>query len=96
MTENTGYTGKKEILLAENSGFCFGVRQAIEKTEAEIKKKKEGGSKGRIYTWGPLIHNRTVTDDLREKRGVHSVLAGLRRERGCPRRALPWGDKAVL
>ena len=67
MTENTGYTGKKEILLAENSGFCFGVRQAIEKTEAEIKKKKEGGSKGRIYTWGPLIHNRTVTDDLREK-----------------------------
>ena len=67
MTENTGYKGKKEILLAENSGFCFGVRQAIEKTEAEIKKKKEGGSKGRIYTWGPLIHNRTVTDDLREK-----------------------------
>ena len=64
MTENTG---KREILLAENSGFCFGVRQAIEKTEAEIIKKKESGSRGRIYTWGPLIHNRTVTDDLREK-----------------------------
>ena len=64
MTENTG---KREILLAENSGFCFGVRQAIEKTEAEIIKKKESGSSGRIYTWGPLIHNRTVTDDLREK-----------------------------
>ena len=41
MTKNTGYTGKKEILLAENSGFCFGVWQAIEKTEAEIIKKKE-------------------------------------------------------
>ena len=64
MTENTG---KRETLLAENSGFCFGVRQAIEKTEAEIIKKKESGSSGRIYTWGPLIHNRTVTDDLREK-----------------------------
>ena len=29
----------KEILLAENSGFCFGVKQAMEKTEKEIQKK---------------------------------------------------------
>ena len=29
----------KEILLAENSGFCFGVKQAMEKTEKEIEKK---------------------------------------------------------
>ena len=27
---------KREIILAENSGFCFGVKRAIEKTEAEI------------------------------------------------------------
>ena len=31
----------KEILLAENSGFCFGVKQAMEKTEKEIEKNNE-------------------------------------------------------
>ena len=31
----------KEILIAENSGFCFGVKQAIEKTEEQIKIKEE-------------------------------------------------------
>ena len=59
----------REILLAENSGFCFGVRQAIEKTEEQINLKKSGKIKGRIFTCGPLIHNRLVTDDLAE-RGV--------------------------
>ena len=59
----------KEILIAENSGFCFGVKQAIEKTEEQIKIKDEGGITGRIFTCGPLIHNRLVTDDL-ASRGV--------------------------
>lgn len=59
----------REILLAENSGFCFGVRQAIEKTEEQINLKKSGKTEGRIFTCGPLIHNRLVTDDLAE-RGV--------------------------
>ncbi len=57
----------KEILTASHSGFCFGVKQAIEKTEAEIAGKKNSPAAGRIYTWGPLIHNKTVTDGLREK-----------------------------
>ena len=56
---------KKTIIRAKNSGFCFGVKQAIEKTEEQILLNK-GKT---IYTAGPLIHNRTVTDDL-EKRGV--------------------------
>lgn len=69
--------------MAENSGFCFGVRQAIEKTEEEIRQKNQPVSNsnptalqsnkaddGRIFTWGPLIHNRIVTDELAEK-GVH-------------------------
>lgn len=59
----------KEVLLAENSGFCFGVKQAIEKTEEQIKIKEKGGISGNIYTCGPLIHNRLVTDDL-AARGV--------------------------
>ena len=54
----------KEILVAENSGFCFGVKQAIEKTEEQIKRKEKGEITGRIYTCGPLIHNRLVTNDL--------------------------------
>ncbi|MDO4281840.1 MAG: bifunctional 4-hydroxy-3-methylbut-2-enyl diphosphate reductase/30S ribosomal protein S1 [Peptococcaceae bacterium] len=41
-----------EILLAPNSGFCFGVRAAINKGEKLIE---EG--KGPIATLGPLIHN---------------------------------------
>ena len=65
----------REILTAANSGFCFGVKQAIEKAEEEIRRKAESSSPGRIYTWGPLIHNKTVTDGLKEK-GV-SILDSL-------------------
>ena len=67
---------KREIITAPYSGFCFGVKQAIEKTEDEIKIREEGKTTGKIYTWGPLIHNKTVTDGLREK-GV-SILDNLK------------------
>ena len=56
----------REIIRAAGSGFCFGVRQAIEKTEEQIR---ENGGQRRIFTWGPLIHNSLVTDDL-AARGV--------------------------
>ena len=61
-----------EIIRAKNSGFCFGVKQAIEKTERQIELNR---GRKKIYTCGPLIHNTLVTDDL-EKRGV-SILKGL-------------------
>ena len=61
-----------EIIRAENSGFCFGVKQAIEKTEKQIENNSEGK---KIYTCGPLIHNKLVTDDL-EARGV-SILTNI-------------------
>ena len=51
------------IKRAEHSGFCFGVRQAIETAEKVIK---ENGDK-KIYSFGPLIHNRSVNDDLQRK-----------------------------
>lgn len=59
-----------KIILAEHSGFCFGVKQAIDKTlnELDIKKNKEG----RIYTYGPIIHNDIVIEDLRSK-GVEII-----------------------
>ena len=58
------------IKLAEHSGFCFGVREAIRKTEETIDSNRQNGV--RIYTCGPLIHNKTVTEDL-EKRGVYII-----------------------
>ncbi|MHC1722409.1 MAG: bifunctional 4-hydroxy-3-methylbut-2-enyl diphosphate reductase/30S ribosomal protein S1 [Aminipila sp.] len=58
-----------EIKLAENSGFCFGVKRAIEITEETAEKYK--GDK-QVLTCGPLIHNRIVTDDL-QKKGVEII-----------------------
>ncbi|MBR3785478.1 MAG: bifunctional 4-hydroxy-3-methylbut-2-enyl diphosphate reductase/30S ribosomal protein S1 [Firmicutes bacterium] len=52
-----------EIIRAKNSGFCFGVKQAIEKTEAQVEKNRGK----RIFTCGPLIHNQFVTGQLAEK-----------------------------
>ena len=60
------------IIKAENSGFCFGVKRAIELTEAEISERDAGRLKGRLYTCGPLIHNDTVNEWLKAK-GVESI-----------------------
>ncbi len=51
------------IEIAEKSGFCFGVERAIRLTEEAAEKY------GGVYTLGPLIHNKTVTDSL-EKKGI--------------------------
>ena len=57
----------REIIRAPHSGFCFGVKQAIEKAEREAE-----ASENIIYSFGPLIHNSGVTDEL-EKKGVHII-----------------------
>ena len=56
----------KEIIRAEHAGFCFGVKQAIEKAEKAVFEFEE------IYSCGPLIHNRGVTDEL-EQKGLKTV-----------------------
>ncbi|MCT4565195.1 MAG: 4-hydroxy-3-methylbut-2-enyl diphosphate reductase [Maledivibacter sp.] len=56
-----------KIYVAQNSGFCFGVKRALNKTFEAVKKKEKN-----IYTYGPLIHNKQVIDKLRES-GVESV-----------------------
>ena len=55
-----------KILLAKNSGFCFGVRRAVEMAEQCAKER------GTVYTYGNIIHNESVVRALAEK-GVHSV-----------------------
>ncbi len=52
------------VVLAENSGFCFGVRRAVDTVEKLIS---EGNS--HIFTVGELIHNPTYLKRL-ENKGV--------------------------
>lgn len=56
-----------EIIVAENSGFCFGVKEAIKKTYETINDNENKGI--HIYTYGPLIHNDQVISEL-HKQGV--------------------------
>ena len=56
-----------EVILAESAGFCFGVKRAVDTVYEQAEQKK-----GKIYTYGPIIHNEEVVEDL-EKKGVHVV-----------------------
>lgn len=51
-----------EIILAKSAGFCFGVKRAVDYAYSKKGQKD-------IYTYGPIIHNKTVTGDL-EKKGI--------------------------
>ncbi|OQB15901.1 MAG: 30S ribosomal protein S1 [Firmicutes bacterium ADurb.Bin193] len=57
-----------KIILAKGSGFCFGVKRAVDIAS------KTAGEQGNntVYTLGPLIHNTQVTDEL-EKMGICSA-----------------------
>ena len=50
------------VKLAKNVGFCMGVRRAMEMTLFEANK-----GDGKLFTYGPLIHNQQVLDLLRSK-----------------------------
>ncbi len=49
--------------LAKTAGFCFGVKRAVDKVYEEITKHNK------VYTYGPIIHNEEVVNDL-ESKGV--------------------------
>ncbi|OOM10513.1 bifunctional 4-hydroxy-3-methylbut-2-enyl diphosphate reductase/30S ribosomal protein S1 [Clostridium saccharobutylicum] len=51
----------REVVLANNAGFCFGVQRAVKEA---LKIQKEHNAK--IYTLGPLIHNNDVVKFLEE------------------------------
>ncbi|MBQ3229839.1 MAG: 4-hydroxy-3-methylbut-2-enyl diphosphate reductase, partial [Clostridia bacterium] len=53
-----------DIKISEYSGFCFGVKRAVDMINQYID-----NSNRRIYCLGELIHNRLFTQTLRE-RGV--------------------------
>lgn len=55
------------ILLARTSGFCMGVKRAM-----QLALQTAGRLPGRVYTCGPLIHNPQAVNYLREN-GVETV-----------------------
>ena len=57
----------KTITLAEHSGFCYGVKTALQKTLKTVEEYE--GTGRRVYTFGPIIHNDDVVNDL-NMRGV--------------------------
>ncbi len=56
-----------EIIIAKNSGLCYGVKRAL-RLAYETRRKK----KGNVYTLGDLIHNPRIIFELKE-RGVFSI-----------------------
>lgn len=50
-----------QVQLAKYAGFCYGVRRAVEMAE---KCAAEGG---KVYTAGPIIHNKYTIKDLGNK-----------------------------
>ncbi|MEZ3428024.1 MAG: 4-hydroxy-3-methylbut-2-enyl diphosphate reductase [Lachnospiraceae bacterium] len=54
-----------EILAAKSMGFCFGVKRAVETVYGQI-------GKGDIYTYGAIVNNEEVVEELREK-GVRVI-----------------------
>jgi len=55
-----------EVIVAKKSGFCFGVKRAVDKVYEKTEKNSP------IYTYGPIIHNEEVVRDLEEK-GVQVI-----------------------
>ena len=57
-----------QIKVAKTAGFCFGVKRAVETVyeQAETNRGKK------VYTYGPIIHNEIVVNDLRQK-GVEVI-----------------------
>ena len=56
-----------EIIIGKTSGFCYGVKNAVEGAEKEINKSGE-----KVYCLGELVHNKSVTDKL-EKEGISFI-----------------------
>ncbi|MEG2866953.1 MAG: 4-hydroxy-3-methylbut-2-enyl diphosphate reductase [Terrisporobacter sp.] len=52
-----------EVKIAENAGFCFGVKRAMNMAWDELENKGDS----QVYSLGPLIHNKQAVDKYKEK-----------------------------
>ena len=55
-----------EVVLAKSLGFCFGVKRAVETVYGQT------GNAEDIYTYGAVVNNEEVVEDLKKK-GVKVV-----------------------
>ncbi|HEX3075475.1 MAG TPA: bifunctional 4-hydroxy-3-methylbut-2-enyl diphosphate reductase/30S ribosomal protein S1 [Lachnospiraceae bacterium] len=55
-----------KISTAKSAGFCFGVKKAVDTVYKHIS------STEKVYTYGPIIHNEEVVNDL-ERKGVQII-----------------------
>ncbi len=55
-----------EIIVGKYSGFCFGVKRAVDGVEKECKKYKK------LNCLGEIVHNEVVIEDLKNK-GVEFI-----------------------
>ena len=53
-----------QVITAETAGFCFGVERAVNLVYEQLASGKKP-----LYTYGPIIHNETVVEEL-EQAGV--------------------------
>ncbi len=65
-----------EVRIDECTGFCFGVKRAVDTVYEQIKSGKT------IYTYGPIVHNEEVIREL-ESQGVR-VLEGVQALEALP------------
>ena len=55
-----------EIIIDDNSGFCFGVVRAIGEAESALSER------GEVYSLGDIVHNRVEVQRL-EQLGLHTI-----------------------
>ncbi|MDR0979127.1 MAG: 4-hydroxy-3-methylbut-2-enyl diphosphate reductase [Lachnospiraceae bacterium] len=51
-----------EVIVGKTSGFCFGVKNAVEKTIEQLEKSTE-----KVYCLNELVFNNQVMDSLKQK-----------------------------
>ncbi len=51
-----------EIVVGKTSGFCYGVKNAVDKTREQLENMQEN-----VYCLGELIHNENVINELENK-----------------------------
>lgn len=56
----------KKIIVSSNSGFCFGVKRALDIAERSLRGRKK------VYSLGPIIHNPQVVSAF-SKKGLNVI-----------------------
>ncbi len=68
MNLRKGRRERMEIILGKTAGFCYGVKNAVEKAETYAKQQKVKS----IFCLGELVHNRQVIEKL-EQEGIKFI-----------------------